>query len=211
MQLLSHPLCPYVHRAAALLTERGVAFELRHVDLQRKPDWFLAISPRGKVPVLVTDEGTAIFESLVILEYLDERYALRMLPDEPLARAQQRMWIALSDDLMSGHYKIAVARSEAERDAARAATRETLARFERVVAGPWFNGDAPALVDFAAGPALLRLDRIDRWLELGLFDELPKVRAWTDAVLALPAFTETLVPEFDDRLRALVNDLDAAA
>ena len=55
LELISHPLCPFVHRAAALLTEKGVPFTQRYIDLQAKPDWFLAISPRGKVPVLLVD------------------------------------------------------------------------------------------------------------------------------------------------------------
>jgi glutathione S-transferase len=49
LTLVSHHLCPYVQRAAIALTEKGVPFERRHVDLSTKPDWFLAISPLGKV------------------------------------------------------------------------------------------------------------------------------------------------------------------
>ena len=57
LELISHPLCPFVHRAAALLTELGVPFTQRFVDLAARPDWFTAISPRGKVPVLVADSA----------------------------------------------------------------------------------------------------------------------------------------------------------
>jgi len=55
LQLVSHPFCPYVHRAAIMLREKNVPFERTYIDLKNKPDWFLAISPRGKVPVLVAD------------------------------------------------------------------------------------------------------------------------------------------------------------
>src|SRR5689334_15487891 len=68
--LVSHPLCPYVQRAAIVLLEKGVPFERRDVDLARKPAWFLDISPLGKTPVLLAG-GEAIFESAVICEYLD--------------------------------------------------------------------------------------------------------------------------------------------
>lgn len=52
-------LCPYVQRAAIALTEKGVSFARRYVDLSAKPDWFLAISPLGKVPLLIVtqDDG----------------------------------------------------------------------------------------------------------------------------------------------------------
>src|SRR6185369_12034073 len=71
LTLVSHHLCPYVQRAAIALAEKGVAFERVTVDLANKPDWFKALSPLGKTPVLKVGE-TAIFESAVILEYLEE-------------------------------------------------------------------------------------------------------------------------------------------
>jgi glutathione S-transferase len=202
LELISHPLCPYVHRAAALLTELRVPFTQRHVDLQAKPDWFVAISPRGKVPVLLVD-GVAIFESNVILEYLAERFAPELLLTDPLQRARRRMWIEIANDLMVGHYKIAVAKP-AERPAAIAAARETLARFEPVNAGRYFAGDEPGLVDFAAGPALVRFEKLQGVLGLDLYGELPRVAAWAREIAARPAFRDTLVADFDDRFRALI-------
>ncbi len=72
LHLISHHLCPYVQRAAIALTEKGVVFDRIDIDLANKPDWFLAISPLGKTPVLRADDH-AIFESSVILEYLEEK------------------------------------------------------------------------------------------------------------------------------------------
>ena len=74
LTLVSHELCPYVQRAAIALDEKGVAFERVNVDLAVKPDWFLAISPLGKVPLLKVGDAV-IFESAVILEYLEETEA----------------------------------------------------------------------------------------------------------------------------------------
>ena len=71
LKLISHKLCPYVQRAVIALTEKAVAFERVDVDLANKPEWFLAISPLGKTPVLKIGE-IPIFESAVILEYLEE-------------------------------------------------------------------------------------------------------------------------------------------
>ena len=92
-----------------------------------------------------------------------------------------------------------------------ARTRETLERFESVIRGPWFDGEALTLVDFAAGPALLRLQKLDRWLHLDVFRELPKVTAWADGIARRPAFRDTLVADFDERFHALVVDHHAAA
>ena len=74
LTLISHTLCPYVQRAVIALTEKGVPFERIDVDLANKPDWFLKISPLGKTPVLLVGD-TAIFESAVILEYLEDTQA----------------------------------------------------------------------------------------------------------------------------------------
>ena len=210
LELISHPLCPFVHRAAAFLTECGVPFTQRHIDLQAKPDWFLAISPRGKVPVLVVD-GTPIFESAVILEYLAETYAPALIPHDPLTRARERMWIEISNDLMAAQYKISVAATPSDRAAAIASARDTLARFEQVIAGPFFAGDAPNLVDFAVGPALVRYDRLAKHLGVDFYAQLPKVAAWARAIAARPAFTATLVADFEARFDHSVRRHDEAA
>ena len=77
LTLISHPLCPFAQRAAIVLLEKGVGFERVNVDLSAKPDWFLALSPTGKVPVLKVPQANAedavLFESVVICEYLVEK------------------------------------------------------------------------------------------------------------------------------------------
>lgn len=210
IELISHPLCPYVHRAAALLSEYGVPHAVRFIDLDAKPPWFRELSPRGKVPVLVVD-GTAIFESNVILEYLAERFAPDLLLDDPLARARRRMWMELSNDLMATHYKIAVARSQRERQAALADARDALVRFEPLLArGPFVAGERPGLVDFAAGPALLRFEKLQAELGLDIYAGLPRIAAWSAAIVQRPAFARTLVDDFDERFHAFVRH-DVAA
>ncbi|MGO8654936.1 glutathione S-transferase family protein, partial [Rhizobium ruizarguesonis] len=76
LTLVSHHLCPYVQRAAIALLEKGVPFERINIDLADKPDWFLQISPLGKVPLLRIEEEdgseAVLFESSVICEYLEE-------------------------------------------------------------------------------------------------------------------------------------------
>jgi glutathione S-transferase len=66
LTLISHHLCPYVQRAAIALRENDIPFERRNIDLANKPDWFLKLSPLGKVPVLVVNDDAVLFESSVI-------------------------------------------------------------------------------------------------------------------------------------------------
>jgi hypothetical protein len=131
----------------------------------------------------------------VILEYAAERFAPEMLPNDPLERARQRMWVEMSSDVMMGQYKIAVATSQSERDKAVAATRDTLKRFESTIKGSYFAGDAIGLVDFATGPALVRLAKLDAWLHLGVFRDLPKQTNFPMDVLISYDSSERLLPD----------------
>jgi glutathione S-transferase len=72
-----------VQRAAIVLREKNVLFEFRHIESDNRPDWFLAISPHKKVPVLRIDDTVSLFESNAINEYLDETIAPRLHPDDP--------------------------------------------------------------------------------------------------------------------------------
>jgi len=102
--LVSHHLCPYVQRAAISLAEKGVPFERITIDLANKPAWFKAISPLGKVPLLrVRQNGqeTVIFESAVILEFLEETEANPLHPADPYARARHRAWIEFGSAILN--------------------------------------------------------------------------------------------------------------
>src|SRR5260370_6869549 len=99
LKLISHKLCPYVQRAVIALTEKGVAFERIDIDLANKPDWFLTISPLGKTPVLGVGD-TAIFESAVILEYLEETQPKPLHPADALASAAHRAWIEFGSPVL---------------------------------------------------------------------------------------------------------------
>lgn len=77
--LISSVTCPWVQRSVIAMRAKDVSFDVTYVDLQNKPDWFLALSPHGKVPVLKVDD-TALFESNAIAEYLDETFEPKLTP-----------------------------------------------------------------------------------------------------------------------------------
>src|SRR5712672_1088249 len=105
LKLISHKLCPYVQRAVIALAEKGVPFERIDIDLANKPDWFLKISPLGKVPVLLVeseDGEVALFESNVICEYIeDTQGGAKLHPQDPLQRAQHRAWMEFGSTILS--------------------------------------------------------------------------------------------------------------
>src|ERR1700716_1001913 len=151
LRLISHKLCPYVQRAGIALPEKGVAFERIDIDLANKPDWFLAISPLGKTPVLQVGD-TAIFESAVILEYLEETERKPLHPADPLARAEHRAWIEFGSAILNDIAGLYVAPDQTTFAAKVAALRTKFARVEERLSGPWFDGEKFSLVDAVFGP-----------------------------------------------------------
>lgn len=111
LTLVSHHLCPYVQRAAIALNEKGVAYERVTIDLANKPDWFTAISPLGKVPLLRLErqgqDDAVLFESAVICEFIEETQAGAPLhPADAIERAQHRAWIEVASSILSDIYAI---------------------------------------------------------------------------------------------------------
>ena len=80
-----------MQRAVIILRAKQIEFEVTYINLRDKPDWFLEISPHGKVPVLVVDDSP-LFESNAIAEFLDETVPPRLHPSDPVKRARNRAW-----------------------------------------------------------------------------------------------------------------------
>jgi len=198
--LVSHALCPYVQRAAIVMDEKGVAFIRRDIDLSAKPDWFLAASPLGKTPVLLV-AGTPIFESSVICEYLDESFGPRLHPTDALERACHRSWIEFGSQLLARIGAFYSAPDEARLEAERVALAARFAQVEAVLgAGPYFAGDAFSIVDAAFAPVFRYFDVFDRIADFGIFDGLPRVRAWRRALTARPSVRRAVSPDYPELL-----------
>ena len=188
LKLISFNICPFVQRSVITLWEKGVPHELEYIDLSDKPSWFLELSPSGRVPVLLVGE-TVLFESAAINEYLDETTGEpRLQPQDPLIRAKNRAWIEFASALTVSVHKLMVATDETSVHEQRDSIRSKADKLEETIVGPFFNGEAFALVDAAFAPALQRAT----WCEalvpaLELFDRAPKVARWRDALLARPS------------------------
>ena len=88
LTLISHKLCPYVQRAVIALQELGIEYRRIDIDLANPPDWFKRLSPLGKVPLLLIDDETVLFESAVIAEYVNDIGAAVLLPTDPIEKAR---------------------------------------------------------------------------------------------------------------------------
>ena len=204
LHLISHPLCPYVQRAAIALTEKGVAFERTDIDLANKPDWFLRLSPLGKTPVLVVD-GTPIFESAVILEYLEDTQPTPLHPADALERARHRSWIEFGSAILNDIAGFYAAPDEAALGAKVAALRAKFARVEAEFGeGPWFGGASFGLVDAVFAPIFRYFDTFDRTRDFGILTDLPKVAAWRTRLASRPSVARAVSADYPARLTAFL-------
>ena len=198
LRLISFALCPFVHRASTLLHEKGVPFDIEYIELTNKPEWFLAISPRGKVPVLTVD-GRSLFESSAINEYVDETHEPRILPADPIERARHRAWIEVANDLFAAQYKVvSVATTKEEYVQALAVQKAVLGNFEDALRGEYFD-ERFGLVDVAAAPAIFKLVILEARSGVRFFEGLPKVEAWARRVASRPSVVKGVLPDFAAR------------
>lgn len=188
LTLISHPLCPFVQRSAIVLLEKNVPFERVNIDLSAKPDWFLALSPTGKVPLLkvrrADGEDAIIFESMVICEYLNETQdGDSMYADDALERARQRAWIEFSTSMLGNAWQFLNATDQAIADSKRAVFREQLERIEsELSSGPYFSGTRFSMVDAVYAPVFRYFSIIDASVSEAIFEGLPRVSAWKAAL-----------------------------
>jgi RNA polymerase-associated protein len=189
MTLYSNQECPFSHRVRHVLAEKGAAVEIIEVDINNKPEDLIDLNPYGQVPTLV-DRDLVLYESRIIMEYLDERFPHPpLMPVYPVARAQNRLmlhridhdWYAQMAKIMSG--------SAAEVKKARKALQESLVSLEPVFAEKeYFLSEEFTLVDCSLGVLLWRLPR------LGV--EIPArskaLKAYCDPIFSRDAFEASL-------------------
>ena len=201
LRLISHKLCPYVQRAVIALTEKGVVFERVDVDLANKPDWFLKVSPLGRTPVLQIGDA-AIFESAVILEYLEETEPKPLHPADPLRRAEHRGWIEFGSAVLND---IAGLYSAPDETAFKAKAAQLEARFvrleARIAASPWFDGEAFSLVDAVFGPVFRYFDVFDEIGEFSILAGKPKLAHWRASLAVRPSVKSAVSTEYPALLR----------
>lgn len=164
MTFFSDPRDHYSHRVRMVLAEKGVAVDIVEVDPSNMPEDLARINPYNSVPTLL-DRELVLYESTVIMEYLDERFPHPpLLPVYPVARAQSRLFIHRIEKDWSGRVDLLMAGKgrETVRDKARNELRESIVSiapiFDEVL---FFMNDEFTLVDCCVAPILWRLNVLD--------------------------------------------------
>lgn len=196
VEIISSATCPFAQRTRMALIEKGIDFDLTAIDLSDKPDWFLKISPYGKVPVLRHD-GAVIFESAVINEYLEEVFPERpLLPRSPVRRAQARIWIDFANVRFTPHvYKLMLAQeADAQAFQAERLTNALLMMehegLGKLGDGSYWLGDDISLVDLTFLPHMQRLGVLAHYRDFQTPEECVLLKGWLQLMSQRPSVME---------------------
>ena len=175
--------CPYCARARIVLAEKGLGYETVEIDLSDRPAWLYAKNPSGTVPVLEEDGGFVLPESLVIMEYLDERFPEPPLwPADPSERALGRLWLDRFDVRLGADY---YALRRGEQSQLDKQLRNLDAALE---AQPFLSGREYGLADIGYVPWILRA-RSNLGVDL---EPYPAISAWLERLSERPAIAAEL-------------------
>ena len=192
MTLFSDPICQYSHRVRIVLAEKGVTVDIEDIDPKSVTEEILEANPYGTLPTLV-DRDLALYESNVVMEYLDERFPHPpLLPVYPVARAESRLWIyRIERDWCVLIDQIKASPDGKKADAARKEFREALVTiagiFEEM---PYFMSEEFTLVDCCLAPMLWRLPELG--ISLPNNRHVKPLHEYMERLFERPSFQESL-------------------
>jgi glutathione S-transferase len=167
MKLLASLASPYTRKVRVVLAEKKIESELELVDVQPVENPVNSHNPLGKVPTLVLDDGTPLFDSRVIVEFLDARSPInRLIPDETRERVAVRRWEALADGVLDAGLLVRYEALRPKSERSQAWVDKQVTRMHRGMAliakdlegRIWCHGDRYSLADIAVGCCMGWLD-----------------------------------------------------
>ena len=200
MKLLASLASPYTRKVRIVLAEKKIDCDMELVDVQPVENPVNAHNPLGKIPALILDDGSALYDSRVIVEFLDGKSPIsRLIPEDLRDRVAVRRWEALADGVLDAGLLV---RYESMRDAkerSKAWSDKQLARIKRGMAQmsadlgekPWCHGERYSLADIALGCCL-------GWLgfrkpgDVDWHREYPALAKHYEKLMARPAFADTV-------------------
>ncbi|MGI9309730.1 MAG: glutathione S-transferase N-terminal domain-containing protein [Gammaproteobacteria bacterium] len=190
MTLFSSPTCFYSHRTRLVMAEKSINIEIVDVEDANLPEDLLDLNPYHSVPTLV-DRDLVLYDSRVIIEYLDERFPHPpLMPVDPVARAQFRLALyRIEKDWYTMARQIEEANDRRQATRARKILQESiLASAEVFAAKKYFLSDEFSLVDCSIAPILWRLPVYD----IELDGPSKAIKQYMESVMTRPSFQESL-------------------
>ena len=200
MKLLGSPASPYTRKVRIVLTEKKIECEMEMVDVNPVDNPVNAHNPLGKIPALILDDGTPLYDSRVIVEFLDGKSPIsRLIPEDLRDRIAVRRWEALADGVLDAGLLVRYESLRAKNEQSQAWTDKQLARIKRGMAlmsadlgeRQWCHAERYSLADIAVGCCL-------GWLgfrkpgDIDWHKEYPVLGKHYDKLMGRPAFADTV-------------------
>jgi glutathione S-transferase len=204
MKLIGSPTSPYVRKVRVVMAEKKLDFQLVFED-PWSTDAVLKANPLGKVPCLVMEGGEAVFDSRVIVEYLDTLSPVgKLIPPSGRERVEVRTWEALGDGLLDAAILARLEQTWPGRTAGERSQAWIDRQMSRVHASvkamsqglgekPWCNGNAFTLADVAVGCALGYLDF--RFPQIDWRSDYPNLARVAEKLAARQSFIDSAPPQ----------------
>ena len=163
MKLLGSPASPYTRKVRIVLAEKRIECDTENVDVQPVENPVNSHNPLGKIPTLVLDDGTALYDSRVIVEFLDSVSPIsRLIPDDMRDRVAVRRWEALADGVLDAGLLARYESLREKNEQSAAWSAKQLARMRRGMeqmrseldGRPWCHNGRYSLADIAVGCCL---------------------------------------------------------
>jgi glutathione S-transferase len=200
MKLLASPASPYTRKVRIVLTEKKIDCDLELVDVHPAENPVNRHNPLGKIPTLILDDGTALYDSRVIVEFLDGKSPIsRLIPEDLRDRVAVRRWEALADGVLDAGLLVRYESMRDKKEQSKAWSDKQLSRMKRGMAQmtselaerPWCHAERYSLADIALGCCL-------GWLgfrkpgDVDWHREYPALGRHYEKLMARPAFAETV-------------------
>ena len=200
MKIVSFKICPFVQRVTAMLEAKDVSYDVEYIQLSNKPQWFLDLSPNAQVPILVIEDGTVLFESDAIVEYIDETTPPLQAGLTPEQRAIRRAWSyqAAKNYLV----QCCTMRSpDKETFDERVSKLDTLLQKTelRLSDGPFFSGKTIGNVDIAWLPLLHRAAIVEDHSAYDMLAPYPRLKKWQVALRTTGLMEKSVPDDFNEQ------------
>ncbi len=201
MKLLASLTSPYARKVRIALAEKKIDYDLIEASPWDAVSAVAQYNPLGKIPTLVLEDGTTLFDSRVIVEYLDAVSPVsRLIPEPSRQRIAVKRWEALADGICDAAMLIAQERRRPVRQQSKSWITHQQEKIVRTIDAlaleleerPWCNGESYSLADIATGCALGYLDL--RHAELEWRERHVNLARLADRLATRPSFADTAPP-----------------
>lgn len=207
IKLATSGLSPFGHRVEMTLHEKKLAFEKVEIDLGNKPDWFKNDSPLGKIPIFYDDNSNkALFESIAICEYIDEKYPQNPLhPQDPHTKAWNRGWMEFCNNIIAAAFGLAFAADEKTMLNKKDELHGKMVILQKYLTNkPYFNGDKLALIDIFFATTFTPLMLLESNYQIDIFGKNSVISTYCANLNSLESFSKIIPSNYEEIFKNLL-------